>query len=269
MQKSYTYQQNFCNNCGNAGHNYQSCKYPITSIGLISFRCVEGIIQYLMIQRKDSLGFVEYMRGKYPLQNVEYIQNIFDEMTVSEKERIKTKTFDELWNELWGKWIGTNYRNEERTAREKHQNLKNGILVNNKSYNIEHFIENSTTSWHEAEWGFPKGRRNFQEKDLNCALREFEEETGINKSDVKVILNIVPYEEIFTGSNLKSYKHKYYLGHVDEDIELTNNFQKTEVCEVKWLAYDDCIKKIRNYNLEKKNILSKINNVLNHYRLYS
>ena len=85
---------------------------------------------------------------------------------------------------------------------------------------------------------FQKGRRNFQEKDLNCALREFEEETGYIKSNVKLVQNIIPYEEIFTGSNMKSYKHKYFIGFIDPNIETTNTFQETEVSEVKWLNYD-------------------------------
>ena len=36
----------------------------------------------------------------------------------------------------------------------------------------------------EKEWGFPKGRRNFQEKDIVCGIREFEEETGYNINDI-------------------------------------------------------------------------------------
>ena len=269
MQKTSSFNNNFCNNCANAGHNYQSCKYPITSIGLIAFRYFNSEMQYLMIQRKDSLGFVEFMRGKYPIHNIEYIQNIFNEMTVSEKERIRTKSFDDLWNDLWGKWIGTNYRGEERISREKHKSLKDGIMNKNIIYDVDYFINNSNTSWVDAEWGFPKGRRNFQEKDLNCAMREFEEETGISKMDVKLALNMVPYEEVFTGSNLKSYKHKYFLGYINETIELTNNYQKTEVCEVKWLNYEDSIQKIRPYNVEKKQVLEKIKNVLQNFRLYS
>ena len=269
MQKNYSYNTNFCNNCGNMGHNYKSCKYPITSIGMITFRYFNNEIQYLLIQRKDSLGFVEFMRGKYPVHNMDYIQNIFNEMTESEKDRIKKNSFDELWNELWGKWIGTNYRGEERISREKHKMLMDGILINETLYDINYFIKNSNTSWSEAEWGFPKGRRNFQEKDLNCALREFEEETGISKSDVNVAINLVPYEEIFTGSNLKSYKHKYFLGYINENVELNNNYQKTEVCDVKWLNYENCISTIRPYNIEKKKILKKINSVLQKYRLYS
>ena len=135
-------------------------------------------------------------------------------------------------------------------------------------FNLQLLIENSNTLWVEPEWGFPKGRRNFQEKDLNCALREFEEETGYIKSNIKLVQNIIPYEEIFTGSNMKSYKHKYFIGFIDPCIKTTNTFQETEVSEVKWLYYDECIDKIRPYNLEKINILNKVNKVLQEYRLY-
>jgi 8-oxo-dGTP pyrophosphatase MutT (NUDIX family) len=99
-------------------------------------------------------------------------------------------------------------------------------------------------------------------------LREFEEETGYLRNNVQLIQNITPYEEIFTGSNMKSYKHKYFLGYIDYSINTTNAFQETEVGDMKWLSLEECINKIRPYNLEKINILNKINNVLIKYRLY-
>ena len=263
MSKSF----NFCNNCGKTGHQFHSCKHPITSVGLISFRMFNNKLQYLMIRRKHSLGFVEFMRGKYPLYNYNYLLNIFNEMSVYEKEKIKNSSFDELWNYLWGDNVGIQYRGEEKTSREKYESLIIGIETK-ESYNLELLINNSNTVWIEPEWGFPKGRRNFQEKDLNCALREFEEETGYLKSNVKLVQNIIPYEEIFTGSNMKSYKHRYFLGYIDPSIEMTNTFQETEVSEVKWLNYTECIEKIRPYNLEKINILNKVNKVLQEYSLY-
>jgi len=263
MSKSF----NFCNNCGKTGHQFHSCKHPITSVGLISFRMFNNKLQYLMIRRKHSLGFVEFMRGKYPLYNYNYLLNIFNEMSVYEKEKIRNSSFDELWNYLWGENVGIQYRGEEKTSREKYESLIIGIETK-ESYNLELLINNSEMAWIEPEWGFPKGRRNFQEKDLNCALREFEEETGYLKSNVKLVQNIIPYEEIFTGSNMKSYKHKYFLGYIDPSIKTTNTFQETEVSEVKWLNYTECIEKIRPYNLEKINILNKVNKVLQEYSLY-
>ena len=263
MSKSF----NFCNNCGKTGHQFHSCKHPITSVGLISFRMFNNKLQYLMIRRKHSLGFVEFMRGKYPLYNYNYLLNIFNEMSVYEKEKIRNSSFDELWNYLWGENVGIQYRGEEKTSREKYESLIIGIETK-ESYNLELLINNSEMAWIEPEWGFPKGRRNFQEKDLNCALREFEEETGYLKSNVKLVQNIIPYEEIFTGSNMKSYKHKYFLGFIDPSIKTTNTFQETEVSEVKWLNYTECIEKIRPYNLEKINILNKVNKFLQEYSLY-
>jgi len=262
-QKSY----NFCNNCGKNGHIFQNCKHPITSIGLICFRMHENNIEYLMIKRKHSLGFVEFMRGKYPVANYEYLINIFNEMSNEEKEKIKKSDFDELWNYLWGNQVGIQYRGEEKTSREKYDLLKNGIS-GKFEFNLETLFDKCKYNWIDTEWGFPKGRRNYQEKDLNCALREFEEETGYVRNNIQLIQNISPYEEIFTGSNMKSYKHKYFLGYIDSTIKTTNSFQETEVGDMMWLTYNECVNKIRPYNLEKIQILKKINNVLIKYRLY-
>ena len=263
MSKSF----NFCNNCGKNGHVFHSCKHPITSIGIIVFRLYENKIQYLMIKRKHSLGFVEFMRGKSPLYNYNYIENIFNEMSNDEKNKIKNSTFNELWSYLWGEQIGIQYRGEEKVSKEKYEALKEGIETKT-SYNLEQIIETCNNEWNDTEWGFPKGRRNFQEKDLNCALREFEEETGYLKSNIKLVQNVIPYEEIFTGSNMKSYKHKYFIGYIDSSIDKTNDFQETEVSEIKWCNYEECMQKIRPYNLEKITILDKVNKVLQQYRLY-
>ena len=163
---------NFCNNCGKTGHAFHNCKHQITSIGIIVFRMFENNLQYLLIRRKHSLGFVEFMRGKYPINNYEYLINIFNEMSNSEKELIKVSTFDELWKYLWGEQVGIQYRGEEKISKEKFDLLKEGI-ENRESYDLEKIINTSDSTWDETEWGFPKGRRNYQEKDLNCALREF------------------------------------------------------------------------------------------------
>jgi len=260
----------FCNNCGKNGHTFHKCKQPITSLGIILFRYnkKEKQYEYLMIRRKDTLGFVDFMRGKYPLCNKQYIQNIIDEMTIFEKNKLLNNDFNDLWNELWGDNIGLQYRNEEKNSREKFTILKKNAIFNSEKYCIESFIKDSTTNWEETEWGFPKGRRNYQEKDLSCALREFEEETGYSRLNIDIIQNLVPFEEIFTGSNLKSYKHKYFVATIKYDVDPIYEYQQSEVSKLQWLSYEDCLKKIRPYNLEKKDILNRVNKLLTKYRLY-
>ena len=109
---------NFCNNCGKHGHLFHQCKNPITSIGIIVFNNSDEL-KYLMIRRKDSLGYVDFMRGKYPLFNKRYLLNIINEMTENEKKNLLTYDFNTLWKELWGEHIGSQYRAEEKTSKEK------------------------------------------------------------------------------------------------------------------------------------------------------
>ena len=260
-----------CNNCGKQGHMFHQCKLPITSYGIIVFRSSTEGIQYLMIRRKDSFGYIDFIRGKYSTNNLAQLNTIIDEMSIDEKQRILTLPFETLWSEMWGE-SNIQYKNEEYSSKKKFDSIREGLLINDKLVTLKDIVEISKTKWFETEWEFPKGRRNQKEKDLDCALREFEEETGISKTDIKIIENVLPFEEMFIGSNHKSYKHKYFLAFMektsDTDFNL-NNFQKTEVSKLEWKTIDNCLESIRPYNLEKKELIQNINKVLQEYRLYS
>ena len=64
-----------------------------------------------------------------------------------------------------------------------------------------------------TEWEFPKGRRNYMETDIKCALREFQEETGISKESIKIIND----RKLENENDLKELKqliknHKKFTG---------------------------------------------------------
>jgi 8-oxo-dGTP pyrophosphatase MutT (NUDIX family) len=259
---------NICNNCGKSGHMFHQCKLPITSYGVIVFRSSPHGIQFLMIRRKDSFGFIDFIRGKYSPYNIYQIQNIINEMSVSEKQRLITEPFSELWNNMWGDTTNSQYKSEEQISCKKMEIILNGVNINDEIINLKDLIERSNTNWEETEWEFPKGRRNHKETDLDCALREFEEETGIPKEKLRVVENLLPFEEVFIGTNHKSYKHKYFLAYMNEVDDFLNNYQLSEVSKIEWKTLDECLDSIRMYNLEKKNLIININKVLQEYRLY-
>jgi len=279
-----------CNNCGKFGHTFHYCKHPITSVGLIVYKApqptitIEGddTFKYLMICRKDTIGYIEFIRGKYSLNNKAYIINILSEMTNEEKIRIVNIDFNVLWKELWGNNVSHHYNEEQHSSKEKFDALKDGVSYCGENYNLKSLIAETNTEWIEAEWGFPKGRHNNNEKDLMCALREFEEETGLSRYSLKIVQNLMPFEEIFTGSNYKSYKHKYYIaclisekgagaggGESNESNEniSSTNFQNSEVSKVQWKNYEEGINSIRTYNLEKKSVLTRVNKLLLEYSI--
>ena len=258
----------FCNNCGKQGHTFNQCKKPIISNGVISFKRNKDTIKYLMICRKDSLGYVEFLRGKYPLYDIDYIKCLIDQMTNDEKRRILTLTFEELWNELWGDFVGLNYRGESKTSKEKFIQIKKGIKVDNlNEVSLESLVKESLTNWVTPEWGFPKGRRNSQETDLYCSLREWEEETGYDRKDLDLVRNLIPFDEIYMSSNFKTYKHRYYLGSMKWDIPESDEFQRSEVSCIKWVTLTEALENIRDYHLEKKDMIINIDKVLHKYRL--
>ena len=259
-----------CNNCGKQGHLFHQCKLAITSYGIIVCRPSSNGLQFLMLRRKDSFGYIDFIRGKYSPYNIYQIQNIVDEMSNSEKERILTKPFEELWKNMWGETANVNqFKSEENSSSKKMETIRNGVNINDTVITLKDIIEKSTTNWTETEWEFPKGRRNHKEKDLECALREFEEETGIEQTKITIIENVLPFEEIYIGTNHKSYKHKYFLAYSNDTKDFLNNFQVTEVSKLDWKTIDECLESIRPYNLEKRKLITNINKVLQEYRLYS
>ena len=270
---------NVCNNCGKHGHLFYQCKLPITSYGIILFYRKEKEIKFLMIRRKDTFGYIDFIRGKYSPYNTEHIQNIVNEMSVNEKKNILEYSFNTLWKNMWGESANYQHKNEEHASSKKFDIIKNGISSSNSSsldkdkmITLKDMVENSFTCWEETEWEFPKGRRDYDEKDLDCALREFEEETGIKKNKIKLFENIMPFEETFIGSNHKSYKHKFFLAYLDDEEDpynLLKNYQKTEVSKIEWKNVDECLDCIRPYHLEKKELVKRIYKVIQEYRLYT
>lgn len=284
---------NYCNNCGKSGHSFHQCKVPITSIGIIAFRfrpldVNEEVntnlnntnlnnknrnIEYLIIRRKETLGYIDFMRGKYIIQSKDYLVNMFKQMTINEKIKLKTETFEVLWKDIWGEEICNNiqYKSEKIISSEKYNSLVIGVVSNNTTYTLNDLIDasNQYDQWLEPEWGFPKGRRENEEKDYDCALREFCEETGYSKQLLHNVQNIIPFEEIFIGSNYKSYKHKYYLMYMNyKDTINMEDYQRSEVSKMEWKSCNECIGYFRPYNLEKKRIIKNVETVLNKLILY-
>ena len=188
--------EQYCGNCGQLGHIYRRCLLPIISLGVILFKKEQNTIKYLMVQRRDTLGYVEFMRGKYNLENINYIYDLFKIMTKTERLNILNYSFDLLWNNLWMNKNLKKFHNEYANSKKKFNILKKGCEIDNKYVSLELFHKDTPVVYLEPEWGFPKGRRNIKESDRDCALREFEEESGYEDGQYKIIEEIDPEDEL-------------------------------------------------------------------------
>ena len=181
-------------------------------------------------------------------------------MTPDEINKIKSSTFDELWDNVWGDNKNKpSYQNEYIISKDKFNKLNsddNGYL------NLSFYINNVIPKWNYAEWGFPKGRRNLKEDNKECAIREFMEESDFKTDDFFIINNIDPIEESFIGTNGINYKHIYYVAIATSElipsINPTNKTQIYEIGNINYITYEDSIKIIRPYHVERQRIITQI-----------
>jgi 8-oxo-dGTP pyrophosphatase MutT (NUDIX family) len=248
----------YCNNCGIKGHYYKNCRFPVTSFGNLIFRTDGVTPKILMIERKDSLCYIEIIRGKYDLHNNQYIQILIDKCSIKEKEKLLNNDFKKLWCELW--LIDENEIDDNNLKKDYLKGFNKFNILKNK---LHEYINVSKTSYNSSEWEIPKGRRNLKEKDIDCAIREFNEETNYTIDDYKLIKNLDSISEEFVGENNVKYKFIYYIGKLinlekEVYIDKNNKDQYTELKDIQWLTKDECKNKLRDYHKSRLKLIEEI-----------
>tara|TARA_B100001093_G_scaffold518264_1_gene602513 strand:- start:1113 stop:1931 length:819 start_codon:yes stop_codon:yes gene_type:complete len=262
---------NNCQNCGLRGHHIRDCIQPKTSLGIILFKKNVNKIKYLMVRRRNSIGFVEFIRGRYAFNDINYIQKLFNVMIDNEINLILNNNFDFLWEHLWldkkFKKNSDKLKKDYEYAFKKFLKIKKGYMNKNYNISIDIFISNKIEKYKEQEWGFPKGRRNIHENDLEAALRELEEETNIKKNEIKLFTkNNLKFIEDYKSYDNVNYRNIYFLGEYHGDsiffIDKSKKEQFSEISKISFLGLNECLSTIRNYSYQKKDVIKKVDNFI-------
>ncbi len=228
-------------------------------------------IKFLMIKRKHSLGFLEFIRGRYDVWDMNKIIDLFKQMTQEEILNIRENDFDTLVNNIFNQndedidefldkvYLDKKFGCDYTEGKRKFEALKNPD-VSNGIYGLNYYTANIKPKWKHSEWGFPKGRRlNSSEQDIFCACREFEEETGYISPEYDILNIIEPIEENLIGTNNIDYKHIYYTS-----LDNSTTSKEIKKCdyietgELKWVTYDELKEYIRSYHSERLKITTCI-----------
>lgn len=216
--------------------------YPIIrSYGIACFqKNKQGKLQVMMVRRRNSYEFAEFVLCKYTNKNIPV--HIFDRMFPEEKLDLLTLDFSRLWYRLYLDKDG-----QDPSYMRKKNKFERNFLFDGGSRLIS-MIQNSKNKIPSELWELPKGRRRrdhhrrtYDESELECAIREFEEETGIKKSYYKVYPDI-HNTYTFTDYGI-TYVCKYFLAiansaFIPEDINFANRVQIKEISCIRWLAIE-------------------------------
>jgi 8-oxo-dGTP pyrophosphatase MutT (NUDIX family) len=294
-----------CTNCGSRHHIYKSCSEPVTSWGviLVTYGEMNGPthhedtdlsdsgmmelrtrvliesnmdrftvskayynIKFLMISRKHSVGYVEFIRGRYRPERIDQVIYLFKQMMQSEIDKINyslslEKGFDYLWKDFWGNKAESSYRLKEKIASKNNYDMLKVVGVEGPEINLKYIVSMVKAEYEIEEWGFPKGRKDRVETEEECAIREFKEETGYTDDDFKIIYDIKPLVEELTGTNGIKYRHVYYVAEFVSNKNPQNNiteFQRYEVGNVQFMDFTTALECIREYHISRKVLLEKL-----------
>ena len=250
----------YCNNCGGKGHLFRGCTDPVLSCGIIlidrpTIPVDITAAKVLMIRRKDSMSFAEFMRGKYDPTNEDYVGRLIQNMTIEEQNAIRTNTFESLWRTMWG---DDHASADFMLSRERFGKL-----------NIRELVGKYASVYPEPEWGFPKGRRIRGESDIDCAIREFNEETNIDR-DGYLLLRNIRLEETFEGLNRVQYRHVYFVGVMINPykVNLAQRFtpmQRREISAIAWKTFAECETLVRPHHTQRKEMLEQLRSIVSTY----
>jgi 8-oxo-dGTP pyrophosphatase MutT (NUDIX family) len=215
--------------------------------------------------------------GKYKKNDDKYLKYLFNNMSFSEKIDIISMQFSQMWYRVWlnnpekyfnitDVYKSTNFSNcpiEERFTNAEINKIyyeKKNKFEANFSYDngkrLRTLIQQSTDS--EILWEIPKGGKNKKdnslfETDIECAIREFYEETRIDYTKYNLLYNVKPVIDSFVDDNV-NYQSIYYIAALKDNNKLTNphidfrNFnQITEVEQIKWVSLPE----VKFLNLSK------------------
>jgi ADP-ribose pyrophosphatase YjhB (NUDIX family) len=208
---------------------------------LLSYDTDSGEYYTLIHQRRHTYDYCSAVRGQTKISKG-FMGCCYSKMTKKEKVLLVNPklNFETIWADVWA--------SKTRQTRLKETALKRfHISRTPKSY-----YSTKVTKSSKLPWGFPKGKKNgYDHTPLNCALREFEEETKIKLTRSNIVLG-EPIKDVMLGTDSKMYTSYYFIAfslNMPQPIKIANDstFEKTVSCEsrdVKWVCLRNCPKYI-------------------------
>ena len=226
---------------------------PIKSYGIVLFRESRrsGGLEYLLVQRKTTMAYSEFIQGHYMNRGRDYIIKLLEGMTEDEQRTVLDSPFEALCQTYWMHSYRRSDADCKRAKKAYVSLLDHGGIVE--------LLGCAAACLPEREFGFCKGRRNnSSESEVDCALRELSEESGIDVAHVEV-LDGKWAQETFDGGNGVNYYHKYFLARLRDGVDVPGrkipapgSHAYREIASIEWFAADAVADKFCGWETRRK-----------------
>lgn len=242
-----------------------------SGVACCRFNTTSDKMEVLLVKKRYTYSFVSFVFGQYSIRNEKELKSLFNGMTMQEKIDIMSLKFDLMWYKIFlefpervlrEKWKASPpddtvfgvwkimYKQRASSVYDSHDFNGNGRLsfymkkknkfesafLGDKGKYLKTVMMGTTHT--DLAWEIPKGRKTKKETVLDCAIREFKEETGVGIDDYKIMFDINPVIDSYTSMNV-TYTHSYYIAFTSKIFSPTVNIdsvaQVAEIDSIKWV----------------------------------
>jgi ADP-ribose pyrophosphatase YjhB (NUDIX family) len=207
------------------------------SYGIACCRFTEKAPELLLVRKRYTYAFSAFVMGIYRPSDNMRLMYLFNGMTLDEKIDVLSMNFAQLWYRVW---LHSKSMKDFLTAKNKFEMT----FAVDAGRRLKSLISRSTNG--SRLWEIPKGRLSATDRGpLQCAVREFAEETGMAKEDYKLI-PFCDYTYSYVDEGMK-YINTYFvaISRTKSKMNIANIYdtnQVTEIIDAKWMS----LNKIRN-----------------------
>jgi 8-oxo-dGTP pyrophosphatase MutT (NUDIX family) len=179
----------------------------ITSFGIILFTIKNNKKYFLIGKRMDSLEFLDMFNSRCPIEKVEgYVANC----TNFERQKLKSDNFNHIFLDSFAS------HRDYKELQERWKRIRPYV-----QQGLEKQDRLST-----CMYSLPKGKKKYGETQEEAALREFEEETKIDRAQIAKAF-YPSYSTVWTGSDGKVYKAIFYVYKCEDFINIEPSFRES------------------------------------------
>lgn len=208
------------------------------SYGVLCVRFNRGRNEYLLVKKRYTYNFSTFVFGNYNIDSPQKIKLLLDKTTVNEKLDILHGSFALLWIKVMQQ-IPTPNNSLYEVYRSSEMKF-NRLRSRDGGRYIADIVRSAAST--DYIWDMVKGRKNtIYEHDMDAALREFTEETGISQNEITLVPDAVFRYKISAKNKVYvSYMYlAYYTGSRNPDTQLTvdmrNAHQYSEISNIAWM----------------------------------
>jgi ADP-ribose pyrophosphatase YjhB (NUDIX family) len=246
--------------------------------------------EIIMIKRRYTYHYWNFIMAKYnKIPDDAYLRYLFNNMAFNEKIDILGMHFGNMWYRIWLnnpeiKFNIVNMYSDTQKTQNKLECPLNDIQIHKLFYRkkekfeknfkkddgkkLRNLINNSKTQ--EILWEIPKGKKKDGETEIDCATREFYEETGIDPSKYDINFHTTPIIETLKDNDIY-YRNIYFMAtpkkniNISPYVNLNNLTQIIEISQIKWVGIND----IQFFNIGEspsRQLISLYKQVIKKYR---